>query len=329
MGQSYPGGRSFVSRALEFRGVPSSSIEINLASLSESSYKQYDTCFKKWWQYCFENNVHPFKISIKDILIFLTGLYEKGAARSSINCYRSAISLLVGSEMAHDDNIKRFFKGLTNLRPSKRKYDCTWDPKIVLDYFCSLESNENLSISDLSLKLACLLALVTGQRMQTLSKINIDNIEIDSERIEIKIPDRIKTSIVNEIQPILRLPFFKNNLKICPASTLQCYLGRTLNNRRNVKSLFISHKRPFKAVRTPTLSRWVKEILNRSGIDTDIFSAHSTRHASTSAAHRKGINIDLLRKTVSWSEKSETFRRFYNLPLSANKDAFALSILDN
>lgn len=55
------------------------------------------------------------------IIEFLTELYEKGAARSSINCHRSAISLLVGPEMAQDYRVSRFFKGIANLRPSKPK----------------------------------------------------------------------------------------------------------------------------------------------------------------------------------------------------------------
>lgn len=306
------------------------SIEIALSSLTESSYKkQYETCFNKWWRFCLKRNISPYKNSVQDILIFLTDLYKDGAVHSSINCYRSAISLLVGPEMAHDDRIRRFFKGLSKLRPSRPKYDLTWDPKIVLDYFSSLPRNDELSIKDLTMKLICLLALVTGHRMQTFSLIKVENIELTQDSIKIKIPDRIKTSGPDRKQPVLLLHFFKANEKICAATALQCYLDRTRNVREGIQSPFISHKRPFKAVTSQTLSRWVKVILDKSGIDSNMFTAHSIRHTSTSAARKKGIDMDTLRRTAGWTKSSNTFAKFYNLSLNmdADADAFAKVIL--
>lgn len=46
----------------------------------------------------------------------------------------STISLILGSEV-QNEIIKRFFKGLSRLRPPKPKYDSTWDLSIVLNYF--------------------------------------------------------------------------------------------------------------------------------------------------------------------------------------------------
>lgn len=79
----------------------------------------------------------------------------------------------------------------------------------------------------LSLKLVTLLALSTGQRVQTISLILLENIKINDEGIEIKITDRIKTSRRGACQPLLTLPFFPEILKLCVASTLLCYLNRT------------------------------------------------------------------------------------------------------
>ncbi|KAJ8680274.1 hypothetical protein QAD02_016061 [Eretmocerus hayati] len=123
------------------------------------------------------------------------------------------------------------------------------------------------------------------------------------------------------------LPYFSKNEKICAAETLETYLDKTKNSRDNVKNLFISFKRPFKPVSTQTLSRWVKNSLKTSGIDTSIFSAHFTRHASTSAAKRQGIDIDTLRKTAGWTKASRTFARFYDLQLSVDDRAFANAVL--
>ena len=108
--------------------------------------------------------------------------------------------------------------------------------------------------------------------------------------------------------------------------------GRAHGNKKDYKKyLFINElellaaffKSPFKSVTTQTLSRWVKEVLNNSGIDTRIFTAHSTRHASTSAAKRNGVDIDPLRRTAGWTKISNTFTKFYDLRLSIETDAIA------
>lgn len=133
-----------------------------------------------------------------------------------------------------------------------------------------------------SKKLITLLALVTAHRVQTLSLIFIQNIVVNNDNICIYIPDIIKTTRLGSKQPNLIIPFYTIKLEICPANTLLCYLEKTKTLRGEVKNLFISFKKPFRKVTSQTLSRWIKDILFESGIDTSVFSAHSTRHASTS-----------------------------------------------
>ena len=54
--------------------------------------------------------------------------------------------------------------------------------------------------------------------MQTFANIKIDNIEVKDKKVEIKIPDRIKTTRANRKHPILVLPVYPKNKKICPAT---------------------------------------------------------------------------------------------------------------
>lgn len=163
--------------------------------------------------------------------------------------------------------------------------------------------------------------------MQTFSLIKVENIEVQKDLIEIKIPDRIKTSGPNKKQPILIIPFFKENKQVCAASTMQCYITRTECIRKNICRLFITSKSPFRPATSQTLAHWVKKALEKSGLDTNMFSAHSTRHASTSAAKRRGVNIDTLRKTAGWSQNSLTFAKFYDLEIAHDKTEFANAIL--
>ena len=70
-------------------------------------------------------------------------------------------------------------------------------------------------------------------------------------------------------------------------------------------------------------------MLAKNEVDTNTFSAHSTRHASTSNAFKKGVNLDTVRKTAAWTNNSQTFAKFYNRPVIANnpKNNFVESIL--
>lgn len=66
----------------------------------------------------------------------------------------------------------------------------------------------------------------------------------------------------------------------------------------------------------------------KSGIDINVFSAYSMRHAATSAAKRQGVNIDLIRQTAGWSKDSETFARFYDREVISEDVQFAEAILE-
>lgn len=118
-------------------------------------------------------------------------------------------------------------------------------------------------------------------------------------------------------------------MNICPADTLQHYLNKTEALRKDIKALFISFRKPFKKVSTQTLSRWLKDTLQDCGLDTNMFSAHSTRHASTSAAKRKGVNIDIIRNAAGWAERSATFAKFYDRPIIQDKTIYGQAILSN
>lgn len=253
------------------------------------------------------------------MLSLLTELFNNGAQFGTLNCCRSALSLIAGRQIGDDDLIKRFFKGVYRLRPTLPKYGVTWDTSIVLDYLGNWYPNSTLSLEDLSKKLISLLALVTAHRMQTLSKINVFNIEQHLNNIVIKIPDLIKTSRSGSFQPILTLPYFAQNPAICPCKTLLDYIEKTKLLRGNRSNLFISFRKPHKAVGPQSLSRWIKSVLMQCGIDVSIFTAHSTRHAATSKAHKLGVNLDTIRQAAGWTGSSQVFGKFYNRVI-INKD---------
>lgn len=329
MASSFPGGRSFVTQAFKLQSMEDKTIDVMMASISESSHKQYETVYRKWWSFAQDHNLSFFSPTISEILQFLTKQFELEASGGSINSCRSAMAFFMGPELGQHPLIKRFCKGASNMRPAEPRYKSTWDPKIVLDFMSDWVPNDQIPLDQLSAKLAVLLALTTGQRMQTLIAIDIRNIVRVSDCIEIKIPAKLKTSKTKKKQPTLNIPTYKTDPRICVTSALEAYLQRTKEIRGEEQALFISFRRPYKAITTQTLSRWIKNVLTESGIDTSVFSAYSTRHASTSRAKRMGVNMDVILKTAGWSDKTDTFARFYDRDLIMDRNSFAVAVLNS
>lgn len=82
---------------------------------------------------------------------------------SSLNTIRSALALLISPRVGEDHQIKRFFKGVSKLRPPLPKYIVTWDPAKVLNYLENCYPNDVISLELLTQKSAMLMALITAQ----------------------------------------------------------------------------------------------------------------------------------------------------------------------
>lgn len=96
---------------------------------------------------------------------------------------------------------------------------------------------------------------------------------------------------------------------------------------QSVDSLLLTFKRPCKAPTSQSISRWIKGVLETSGVDVSVFSLHSTQHAATSStAFAAGLSLDIIRKTASWTPESQVFTKFYQRPL-ANSGSFARTVM--
>ena len=88
------------------------------------------------------------------------------------------------------------------------------------------------------------------------------------------------------------------------------------------KIYFIATMKPYKAVSAQTIGHWIKALLSKAGIDTKLFTAYSTKHAAVSTAHKRGVDIDLIRKRAEWTFRFQTFFKFYNRSIQASNDQF-------
>lgn len=293
------------------KGISEDSVDVMIDSITKSTLKQYKCNLKCWWDYAHTKRLDIFNSNTSDIIEFLNSKYKKGAKYSTLNTARATISLISVYDINNDGLISRFLKGVFKQKPTKPKYNTTWDITPVLNYIEKLHPLKQLKLKDAAEKVVTLLALTTVQRLQTLALINIENISISNSGISIKITEQIKTSKPGGFQPELILPFFKNKPGLCVASTILDYIDFTKDLRsQNTKNLLIAIMKPFGAVSAQTIGHWIKTLLGKAGIDVKQFTAYSTRHAAVSTAHKRGVDIDTIRRSAGWTPGSQTFSNF-------------------
>ena len=326
MGEAFPGGRELIRLAFLNREVPLRALEVTLASLSDSTIRQYSKPLRDWWFYCQSVPISPFTPSPAQFLEFLAQELQRANSYSTINTIRSAISLITHNEIGNHALVKRFCKGVGVLKPPRPRYDLVWDPAPVLDKLATLFPYDSLSLDTVTKKLILLLALGTGQRVQTLASFRLSQIFI-GDKLIIKVPGRIKTSAPGRSQPAFSFSPFEDNESLCIYKLVKHYLDIIKNLRASSgDSFFISLVRPHKAVGQQTISRWLRVSLEDCGVRSDLFASHSTRHASTSRAAQKGITLDLIKRAAGWSGSSRIFARFYNRPI-INPEEFSNAVL--
>ena len=214
-----------------------------------------------------------------------------------------------------------------NNRPPKPRYSHTWEVSLVTTYLASLDSNRSLSLKQLSWKLAMLFSLTCPERVSALTKLDLRHCHILPEGVEFMLSSPRKRGTAAQL-PKAFFARFPSNSKLCPVETLRCYLKATRTIRPAIPSskpdpLFISYVKPHKPISAPSLARWLRSLLRASGVNSDIFKAHSVRGASTTAAANSNVPLSEILKMADWSSPS-TFQKFYYKPVHSSNFAHAV-----
>ena len=163
-----------------------------------------------------------------------------------------------------------------------------------------------------------LFSLTCPERVSALTKLDLRHCHILPEGVEIMLSSPRKRGMPNQ-PPKAFFARFPSNSKLCPVETLRCYLKATRSFRPVIPSskpdpLFISFVKPHKPISAPSLARWLRSLLKASGVNSDIFKAHSVRGASTTAAANFNVPISKILKMADWSSAS-TFQEYYYKPV--------------
>lgn len=322
---------SCIGEHFKGQGLSEKATLLVMSSWRNSTKKQYNPYINRWEQYCHKREIDPFSAPVEEGVNFLAELYDSGVGYSAINTARSALSTCIQTpghkNFGSHPLVCRVLKGVFESRPSLPKYSSTWDAKHVLDYLRNLHPAETLTLKDLTHKLVMLMALLSGQRRQTLHSFKVSDMHLSSEKCTFVLKTLLKTSRPGRHLSTVEFLAYHPDNRLCVVTYMFEYLKRTSGLRQSNKDqLLITYQKPHKPASADTISRWIKHVLDKAGVNTSVFSAHSTRAAATSRAKTGNVPLETIMKSAGWSSEN-TFQKFYNMPI-VNSGNFGNELLE-
>jgi integrase len=266
------------------------------------------------------------------ILNFLSEEKGKGLAYNTINGYRSAISAhhqgFGGTPAGQHPLVKQLLMGIYNECPPTPKYTGTWDVEQVLGFIEMMGENRELDDTQLTHKLAMLLALTSAGRASDIQAMELEYMADRTDRIDFTLVAPTKTSKPWKPRPVITIREFNARPRLDPVACLRSYILRTRPWRKTKyqHKLLLGIAAPHNPVVPSTISRWLKKVMEAAGIDVSIYQAHSTRAAATSKAKAAGLSVAEIMERANWTSAG-TFQTFYNREDSIDASQFASTVL--
>ena len=173
-------GLAAFRRRLENRGLSVEARDLIFQSWREGTRKRYGSELRRFMGWCDSRKIDPFSCPVSEVVNFLTELHLKGLGSSTVKNYRSAISAIHDSVDGHPIGqhplIMRLVKGCWNARPPKPKLCPTWNVSAVLRLLQTrpFVPEKDIDLKHLTWKVATLLALTSGRRIDDIWKLSIN-----------------------------------------------------------------------------------------------------------------------------------------------------------
>jgi hypothetical protein len=249
-------------------------------------------------------------------------MHEKGLAYNTICGYRSAISEvhehIDGAPIGSHPDVSRTLQAIGIQNPPPNHSDDPIDIGPSLDYIRELGDNDIMSIRDLTIKTAFLLALVTASRPSDLRKTDLTTLRKSSTSIKLECiaPKEYKIARAHSLSttkaPVkqLYIGVYKDDPYLCPYAALTALLSRTEDWRNTMdqkRAIFLITVGPHTPAATDTISGWIKSIVQRSSSSS---SAKDMRVISAFLLQNSGADLASVLALGNWSSNT-TYQRFY------------------
>ena len=160
----------------------------------------------------------------------------------------------------------------------------SWDLPTVLNYLNHkpFEPLQAVPLRLIAIKTLFLIAIALGKQCSELHSLGVGKFTVFS-KAGVTLYFRPSFLAKNELSDFSALPSFIPYLKqmdnraqrlSCPVRTLRWYLEKTSNIRGNETRLFISSKKPYKAVARSNLSEWLVDAIHSAKAMENIGKPH-------------------------------------------------------
>lgn len=316
-------------------------IELIQHAWAEGTRKGYRSHLNRWIQYCIKQKIDFVDPSYGQACRYLTKYQATGVSYSAVNQARCALSLVLprfeAETFGKNIEVSQIVRAVWKKRPPEPKYTQFWDVSKVFDLIHEWGENKTLSIEKLTKKLAMLLLLVTSQRCNTILELCVNRCDYDNEVVIFRLNKLLKSAKLGEPLGSITLKPYDKKPNLCVVRTLKRYIRKTKNVRGSENQMLLSYASNKKLCHG-TLSKYLKDVLTKAGIEANKYGAHTARGSSASAMTetvRNNPNISQELKTrqindilahVGW-KSYETFARHYNMPIQ-HDDNVAAHLLD-
>ena len=117
-----------------------------------------------------------------------------------------------------------------------------------------------------SVKLVMLMSLITASRTQSLH-LTMEGLVKDRLGYTIQLNGLVKQAVPGFCTSAIQFKVFPPDRKLCVVTVIKEYLRQTAPLRQGSTSLLISYVKPHKSVSRDTISRWLKTIMLKAGIN--------------------------------------------------------------
>ena len=276
-------GGSFIREAISNRELPQEIEEVITDSWRTSTRSRYESVLKRWKYYAISRNENPYITNIDSVLKFLHGMYNDDCLYSGLCAARGTLASVVTikgfAKLSDHPLLVRYLKGIFNRHPSLLRYMHIWDINLVLTYYDRIGHNEELEFKYLVKKIVMLFMILGGRREHAVSTIYVNNIVFKDDKVILLPNITLKHSkSTRPLQPLI-CNAYRENIKLCLVNCILSYLEwQKLLVNDDVKELVILYGKPHQPVGSDrSKSRWVKDELKLSEIDSNVFAAHSCR----------------------------------------------------
>ena len=282
-----------------------------------STKKVYSGYLRKWMTFCVERGVEVLKPTLPQACRFLRLLASQGAGYGAMNTARCALAAILPSFEGHTFGTHPYvcwlIKGCYERNPPKPRYTHFWDVNQVFQLLKDWGTSRELSLKKLTLKLNMLLLLVSSQRGQTIKNLSIEGLIVQESNVVFKMLKLLKHNRLGDRLSCVEFKEFPLCKRLCVVRCIKEYLKRTEPFRKH-NQLLLSFVKPHGPVSRDTIARWTLKVMALGGIDVEKYGGHSTRGATTSAAKRLGVPINLILRHASW-RSVQSFANHYDKDL--------------